>query len=145
MDPLVVIASRRDHFRARVRHYGITVTPITVTPYYIPNFVYPSVMARLARIVVPGLPHHVTQRGNRREVVFRERVGRNSLLRRLGAEPGCTAGVAISFNSPAKAAQCAALIAPYVLALHALSSWRVPLTRIARKRAIRPLPASGER
>lgn len=29
-------------------------------------------MARLARIVVPGLPHHVTQRGNRRERVFIE-------------------------------------------------------------------------
>jgi putative transposase len=27
-------------------------------------------MARLARVVVPGLPHHVTQRGNRREPVF---------------------------------------------------------------------------
>ena len=27
-------------------------------------------MARLARIFVPGLPHHVTQRGNRRETVF---------------------------------------------------------------------------
>ncbi len=27
-------------------------------------------MARLARVVVPGLPHHVTQRGNRRETVF---------------------------------------------------------------------------
>lgn len=27
-------------------------------------------MARLARLVVPGLPHHVTQRGNRREQVF---------------------------------------------------------------------------
>ncbi|MDA1326588.1 MAG: hypothetical protein O3C34_17825 [Proteobacteria bacterium] len=27
-------------------------------------------MARLARIVVPGLPHHVTRRGNRRETVF---------------------------------------------------------------------------
>jgi len=27
-------------------------------------------MARLARIVVPGSPHHVTQRGNRRERVF---------------------------------------------------------------------------
>jgi putative transposase len=27
-------------------------------------------MARLARIVVPGLPHHVTQRGNRRETTF---------------------------------------------------------------------------
>ncbi len=27
-------------------------------------------MARLARVVVPGLPHHVTQRGNRRQEVF---------------------------------------------------------------------------
>lgn len=27
-------------------------------------------MARLARIVVPGFPHHVTQRGNRRQPVF---------------------------------------------------------------------------
>jgi putative transposase len=29
-------------------------------------------MARIARIVVPGLPHHVTQRGNRRETIFFE-------------------------------------------------------------------------
>lgn len=29
-------------------------------------------MPRLARIVVPGSPHHVTQRGNRREPVFFE-------------------------------------------------------------------------
>ena len=27
-------------------------------------------MARLARIVIPGIPHHVTQRGNRRAEVF---------------------------------------------------------------------------
>lgn len=27
-------------------------------------------MARLARIVVPGVPHHVTQRGNRRQTTF---------------------------------------------------------------------------
>jgi len=27
-------------------------------------------MARIARIVVPGIPHHVTQRGNRRQPVF---------------------------------------------------------------------------
>jgi len=27
-------------------------------------------MARLARLVVPGVPHHVTQRGNRRQDVF---------------------------------------------------------------------------
>jgi putative transposase len=29
-------------------------------------------MARLARIVIPGLPHHLTQRGNRREAIFFE-------------------------------------------------------------------------
>jgi putative transposase len=29
-------------------------------------------MARLARIIVPGLPHHVTARGNRREPIFFE-------------------------------------------------------------------------
>jgi putative transposase len=27
-------------------------------------------MARLARVVVPGLPHYVTQRGNRRQQTF---------------------------------------------------------------------------
>ncbi|MES9855030.1 MAG: transposase [Sedimenticola sp.] len=27
-------------------------------------------MSRLPRIVIPGHPHHVTQRGNRREKVF---------------------------------------------------------------------------
>lgn len=27
-------------------------------------------MARLPRIVIPGLPHHVTQRGNHRERIF---------------------------------------------------------------------------
>ncbi len=27
-------------------------------------------MSRIARLVVPGVPHHVTQRGNRRETVF---------------------------------------------------------------------------
>ncbi|HLD82781.1 MAG TPA: hypothetical protein VI976_02410 [Candidatus Omnitrophota bacterium] len=27
-------------------------------------------MARIARIVVPGLPHHIVQRGNRRQQVF---------------------------------------------------------------------------
>jgi len=29
-------------------------------------------MARLARMIVPGLPHHVTQRGNRRGPIFFE-------------------------------------------------------------------------
>jgi putative transposase len=29
-------------------------------------------MARLARVIVPGFPHHVTQRSNRRATVFFE-------------------------------------------------------------------------
>ena len=33
---------------------------------------YRSCMARLARVVIHGLPHHVTQRGNRREAIFFE-------------------------------------------------------------------------
>ena len=31
-----------------------------------------SPTARLARTVIAGLPHHVTQRGNRREAIFFE-------------------------------------------------------------------------
>ena len=27
-------------------------------------------MARIARVVVPGMPHHITQRGNRRQRTF---------------------------------------------------------------------------
>ncbi len=30
-------------------------------------------MARIGRIIVPGLPHHVTQRGNRRQLLFVEK------------------------------------------------------------------------
>ena len=32
--------------------------------------VYPSIMARIARVIVLGCPHHVTQRGNRRQQTF---------------------------------------------------------------------------
>ena len=27
-------------------------------------------MARLSRLVIPGMPHHLTQRGNRRQPIF---------------------------------------------------------------------------
>src|SRR5579862_6996461 len=37
-------------------------------------------MSRLARVVVPGLPHHVTQRGNRREAIFFEDADRFEYL-----------------------------------------------------------------
>jgi putative transposase len=42
-------------------------------------------MARLARIVLPGCPHHVTQRGNRREAIFFE-PGDQEIYRDLLAE-----------------------------------------------------------
>jgi putative transposase len=41
-------------------------------------------MTRLARLVVPGVPHHVTQRGNRRETVFFEAADYRFYLDLLG-------------------------------------------------------------
>ena len=40
-------------------------------------------MSRVARIVVPGFPHHVTQRGNRRPDVFETDRDREAYLRFL--------------------------------------------------------------
>src|SRR5262245_18807089 len=40
-------------------------------------------MARLTRIVVPGFPHHVTQRGNRKMDIFRDKEDREVYLRLL--------------------------------------------------------------
>jgi putative transposase len=51
-------------------------------------------MARLARVVAAGLPHHVTQRGNRRQQVF---FGNDDFeaYRTLLAEGCRAAGVAV--------------------------------------------------
>ncbi len=51
-------------------------------------------MARLARMVVAGLPHHVTQRGNRREPIFFED-GDQDIYRDLLAEQTRKAGVGV--------------------------------------------------
>jgi putative transposase len=51
-------------------------------------------VARIARVVVPGLPHHVTQRGNRREPVFFG-AGDYQLYRRLIAAAARRAGAEI--------------------------------------------------
>ena len=51
-------------------------------------------MTRLARIVVPGAPHHVTQRGNRREPIFFED-GDQEIYCDLLAGQAQKAGVAI--------------------------------------------------
>lgn len=51
-------------------------------------------MARIARVVVPGLPHHVTQRGNRGGKVF-FKTGDYALYRRLLAEAARKARVEI--------------------------------------------------
>ena len=51
-------------------------------------------MGRIARVVVPDLPHHVTQRGNRREPVFFE-ADDYRLYRRLVATAARRAGTAV--------------------------------------------------
>jgi putative transposase len=51
-------------------------------------------MARLARVVAPGLPHHVTQRGNRRQTVFFSDAD-YAAYRALVAEHCAAAGVAV--------------------------------------------------
>ena len=51
-------------------------------------------MARLSRVVIPGVPHHVTQRGNRRERTFFED-GDYQLYLDLLAEAAAAAGVEV--------------------------------------------------
>jgi len=51
-------------------------------------------MTRLRRIVVSGLPHHITQRGNRREPIFFED-GDQEVYRDLLAEQAIRAGMDI--------------------------------------------------
>ena len=51
-------------------------------------------MARIARVVVPGLPHHVTQRGNHREPMF-FRAEDYQFYRRLIATAARRAGATI--------------------------------------------------
>jgi len=43
---------------------------VTATVYFFPNFGNARITARIAHLVVPGIPHHVTQRCNRRERTF---------------------------------------------------------------------------
>ena len=53
-------------------------------------------MPRLARIVVPGMPHHVTQRGNRQADVFlgpRDREFYLYLLDSAAKKYGSTSGL----------------------------------------------------
>ena len=51
-------------------------------------------MARLARIIAPGLPHHVTQRGNRRQPIFLA-PGDQEIYRDLLAEQARRRGVEV--------------------------------------------------
>jgi len=53
-----------------------------------------SAMTRLARMVFPGVPHHVTQRGNRREAIF-FKDGDQEIYRDLLAEQARKEGVGI--------------------------------------------------
>ena len=55
-----------------------------------PNYAILAPMARKARLVAPGIPHHVTQRGNNRQNVFLSDDDRRfylDTLRRPGLNP----------------------------------------------------------
>jgi len=45
-------------------------------------------MPRIARVVIPGLPHHIIQRGNRRQVVFFRTTDKRLYLRILARQGG---------------------------------------------------------
>ena len=48
-------------------------------------------MSRIARIVIPGIPHHIVQRGNRRQTVFfcdEDRIYYLGLLKKAGDKAG---------------------------------------------------------
>ena len=47
-------------------------------------------MARLTRLILPGIPHHVAQRGNRRERTFLGDDARRACLALLPAAAGAT-------------------------------------------------------
>jgi putative transposase len=51
-------------------------------------------MARMARVVIPGTPHHVTQRGNRRQATFFEACD-DELHLAIAAKTFAAAGVEI--------------------------------------------------
>ena len=55
--------------RRRPDTSGVPGTPYTIVDSSSRDR-YALVMARLARVIAPGLPHHITQRGNRRQQTF---------------------------------------------------------------------------
>jgi|GEM_PF-1445622 len=73
-----IIPSKDDPYISIRRNDGMPVAPHSI----IPGTQYLTIdrskaklgnfpgMARLARLVVPGMPHHITQRGNRRQPTF---------------------------------------------------------------------------
>jgi hypothetical protein len=53
-------------------HKRLSLVPETLYSIVVNEILscYSRAMARIARIVAPGIPHHVTQRGNRRQPTF---------------------------------------------------------------------------
>ena len=73
-------------------HYGGGKGTHHLSP--VPSFMIVFPMARMVRTVVAGLPHHVTQRGNRRKPIFFED-GDQEIYRDLLAEQTRKAGVEV--------------------------------------------------
>ena len=66
----------REFLERQLTHYRVEGYPPSIpgTPYLIPDLEEREeegfAMVRLARVVAPGIPHHITQRGNRRQATF---------------------------------------------------------------------------
>ena len=76
-DNSVNIDNRRDSDATErswvARHTGVLGQEFRgqyIHPYIIPPSCYLQHMARIARVICPGIPHHITQRGNRRQATF---------------------------------------------------------------------------
>ena len=94
-------------------------------------------MSRVARIVVPGIPHHITQRGNRQAAIFETDEDRLAYLRflkkytvqhdlslwayclmtnhvHLVAVPGHEASLDTPCATPTRYTPCTSTVAPHV-------------------------------
>ena len=95
-------------------------------------------MSRIARVVIPGIPHHIVQRGNRRQTVFfndQDRIYYLRLLKKYGLQAGleywayCLMPnhvhlVAIPNSADSLAEVMAAVNRKYAVAVNLRQDWR---------------------
>ena len=101
-------------------------------------------MARLARVVVPGMPHHLTQRGNRREAVFFDEADRRLYLllsqaQERRAQPELNAPSPYSLQHEAAGGGACVKMHRFVLIAAAISA-TLALAAVVVTLCVNPLP-----